>query len=228
VTSSKPTIGVLALQGSFADHQFALEKLGAEVIQVRRRAELAAVNGLVIPGGESTAISKLLRVFELDDPLRERIASGLPVYGTCAGLILLADRVADRGSVSTLGGMDVLVRRNAFGRQTESFETDLVIDGIADDDHGGPMRAVFIRAPLIESVGPEVEVLTRLPKSGVVPSNLPLSSAVAGDPAMSDAGGPETHDVVVAARQGNLLATAFHPEVTDDLRLHEYFLEMCR
>ncbi|MDR0481800.1 MAG: pyridoxal 5'-phosphate synthase glutaminase subunit PdxT [Cellulomonadaceae bacterium] len=197
-----PVIGVLALQGSFADHHAALESCGATAVTVRRISELESVDGLVIPGGESTTIARLLRVFELAAPLRERIASGLPVYGTCAGMILLADRVTDNTAPRTVGGMDVLVRRNAFGRQTESFEADLQVAGIADDAHGGPLRAVFIRAPLIEQCGPAVNVLARV--------------------RLADGSNP-----VVAAQQGHLLATSFHPEITGELRLHQHFVGMC-
>jgi pyridoxal 5'-phosphate synthase pdxT subunit len=204
VTSTKattrPTIGVLALQGDVREHLRALTELGAEAVPVRRPRELAAVDALVLPGGESTTIDKLSRAFELQQPIRDRLAGGMPVYGSCAGMILLADRLADGiEGQQTFGGIDVLVRRNAFGRQVESFEEDL------DFAHldGAPVRAVFIRAPWVEDVGDGVEVLARVEA------------------------GPATGKVV-AVRQGNALATSFHPEVTGDLRVHALFVEMVR
>ena len=195
-----PSIGVLALQGDVREHALALEASGASAVPVRRERELAAIDGLVIPGGESTTIDKLLRAFDLFGPLQERIRAGLPVYGSCAGMILLADRV--RGKIAgqhTLGGLDITVRRNAFGRQVDSFETDLAIAGIP----GPPVHAVFIRAPWVEEVGPRAEVL----------------SAVSGGPAAGR---------IVAVRQGSLLATSFHPEVTGDTRVHRLFVEIVR
>jgi pyridoxal 5'-phosphate synthase pdxT subunit len=195
-----PVIGVLALQGDVREHLAVLAACGARAVPVRRAAELDAVDGLVLPGGESTTMSRLLSVFELLEPLRERIAAGLPVYGSCAGMILLAREVLDgRPDQQQLGGLDVVVRRNAFGRQVDSFETDLDVAGVA----GGPVRAVFIRAPWVEKAGDDVEVLA------VVPD-------VAG--AGEAAGRP------VAVRQGNVLATAFHPELTGDRRLHALFV----
>jgi 5'-phosphate synthase pdxT subunit len=190
------TVGVFALQGDVREHLAALTAAGVDAVTVRRPAELAAVDGLVLPGGESTTIVKLARIFDLLEPLRERIAAGLPVYGSCAGMILLADRVDDRGSPieATFGGIDMTVRRNAFGRQVDSFEEDVVVDGIA----GAPVRAVFIRAPWVEEVGPGVEVLAE----------------VDGRP--------------VLAREGRFLVAAFHPELTDDTRLHEQFLDLVR
>jgi 5'-phosphate synthase pdxT subunit len=198
-----PTIGVLALQGDVREHHAALESAGARARPVRRPTELADVDGLVIPGGESTTIDKLLRIFELYEPLRERIAAGLPVYGSCAGMILLAERV--RGGTAdqqTLGGLDVTVRRNAFGRQVDSFEADLPFAEVP----GPPMHAVFIRAPWIEDVGDGVDVLAAVPDDYPEP--------VAGK--------------IVAVRQGSLLATSFHPEITGDLRVHELFVRIVK
>jgi len=191
------TIGVLALQGDVREHLHALESLGVRTLPVRRLAELDDCDGLVIPGGESTTMGKLARAFELIEPLRIRIKSGLPVLGTCAGMILLAERVVD-GTVGqeTFGGLDVTVRRNAFGRQVDSFEGDLFMDGI-----DGPVHGVFIRAPWVEEAGPGVEVLSRVP------------------------GGPAA-DRIVAVRQGPLLATAFHPEVGSDTRIHQMFVDL--
>jgi 5'-phosphate synthase pdxT subunit len=167
---------------------------------VRRPAELAEVDGLVIPGGESTTMDKLVRAFGLHEPLRERIGAGMPAYGSCAGMIMLAERIADgRPDQQTLGGLDITVRRNAFGRQVDSFEEDLHIRAIG----GGPMRAVFIRAPWVEECGPGVEVLAQVEE------------------------GPATGRVV-AVRQGRLLATSFHPEVTGDHRFHELFVQLVR
>ncbi|MGW4355417.1 pyridoxal 5'-phosphate synthase glutaminase subunit PdxT [Nocardia sp. NPDC004582] len=193
----KPTIGVLALQGDVREHLHALEACGAQAVPVRRESELAAVDGLVIPGGESTTISKLLEVFELLEPLRQRLRDGLPAYGSCAGMILLASEVLDtRPDMQALHGIDMTVRRNAFGRQVDSFETDLDFAGLTD----GPVRAVFIRAPWVERAGDGVEVLARVP-----------SGPAAGR--------------IVAVRQGNVIATSFHPEVTGDLRVHKLFVD---
>jgi 5'-phosphate synthase pdxT subunit len=184
-------VGVLALQGDFREHLFALEECGVNASLVRRKSELAAVDALVLPGGESTAIAKLARSFEMFEPLKSRIASGMPVYGSCAGMILLADRVLDAAvGQETLGGLDITVRRNAFGSQVDSFETDLEFSGITNP----PVRAVFIRAPWVESVGPAVEILATL-------------------------------EHAVAVRQGGLLATSFHPELTGDNRIHRFFIE---
>jgi 5'-phosphate synthase pdxT subunit len=203
---STPTIGVLALQGDVREHLTALEAVGAHAVSVRRPAELAAVDGLVLPGGESTTIDKLLRIFELRDLLQARIKEGLPVYGSCAGMILLADRILDgTADQQTVGGMDVVVRRNAFGRQVDSFETDLDFVGISD---GGPVRTAFIRAPWIEEAGRDVEVLARIP--AVDTQGRPVAAA----------------GRIVAARQGPLLATAFHPEITGDTRVHGLFVGM--
>jgi 5'-phosphate synthase pdxT subunit len=199
--TGRPRVGVFALQGDVREHLAALAEAGAEAVTVRRPGELAAVDGLVLPGGESTTMIKLARTFDLLEPLRERISGGLPVYGSCAGMILLADRVDSGGSPleATFGGIDITVRRNAFGRQVDSFEEDLAIDGI----EGEPMRAVFIRAPWVQEVGPAATAVGHV--SG---------GAHAGR--------------VVAVRQGELLATSFHPELTGDGRIHKYFCEMVR
>ena len=194
-----PLIGVLAVQGDVREHVRVLEGLGARVRAVRRPSELDGIRGLVIPGGESTTMDKLVRALELFEPLRALIADGLPVYGSCAGMIMLADRIADRrADQQTLGGLDITVRRNAFGRQVDSFEEDIDVLGL-----GAPVHAVFIRAPWVEEIGADVEVLAR----------------VAGGPAAGR---------IVAVRQGHLLATSFHPEVTGDTRVHELFVEMVR
>ncbi|HEY3714089.1 MAG TPA: pyridoxal 5'-phosphate synthase glutaminase subunit PdxT [Jatrophihabitantaceae bacterium] len=193
-------IGVLALQGDVREHLAALAAAGAEAMPVRRPDELAAIDGLVLPGGESTTIAKLARAFDLIEPLRKVIAGGLPVYGSCAGMILLADRIVDGTSdQETFGGLDVTVRRNAFGRQVDSFEEDVTIEGLS----GGPVHAVFIRAPWVESVGPAATAL----------------AAVTTGPAAGK---------VVAVRQRQLLATSFHPELMGDGRVHAYFCDMVR
>ncbi len=198
-----PTIGVLALQGDVREHLAVLGSLGVEARGVRRRSELDAVDALVLPGGESTTMDKLLRAFELDGPVRERLRAGMPAYGSCAGMILLADRIV--GGIEgqqTLGGVDITVRRNAFGRQVDSFETDLVLDGV----EGGaerPVHAAFIRAPWVEEVGPAATVVGR----------------VTDGPAAGR---------IVAVRQGPLLVTSFHPEVTGDPRVHRLFVQIVR
>ncbi|MEV8306189.1 pyridoxal 5'-phosphate synthase glutaminase subunit PdxT [Streptomyces flavidovirens] len=192
---SNPVIGVLALQGDVREHLIALAVADATARPVRRPEELAELDGLVIPGGESTTMSKLAVLFGMQGPLRERIKDGMPVYGTCAGLIMLADKILDpRSGQETFGGIDMIVRRNAFGRQNESFEAKVEIAGIED----GPVEGVFIRAPWVESVGAQAEVLAE-------------------------------HDGhIVAVRQGNALATSFHPELTGDHRVHRLFTEMVR
>lgn len=198
--AGRPTIGVLALQGDVREHVGVLDLCGADPVLVRRPAELAAVDALVLPGGESTTISKLLQVFELLEPLRARLRDGMPAFGSCAGMILLAGEVLDaRPDAQHLSGIDMTVRRNAFGRQVDSFETDLDFAGV----DGGPMRAVFIRAPWVERAGAGVEVLARVP-----------SGPAAGR--------------IVAVRQGNVLATSFHPEVTGDHRVHRLFVDLVR
>jgi pyridoxal 5'-phosphate synthase pdxT subunit len=206
-----PTIGVLAVQGDVREHLRAIEASGAVATVVRKPEDLAKIDGLIIPGGESTAIFKLLDVFDMVEPIRQRITDGMPAYGSCAGMILLADRI--EGGIKDqvgIGGMDATVRRNAFGRQVDSFEVDLTMSGITDPSSG--IRTVFIRAPWMEQVGPEVEVLARIPQKDVHGDALP--EAAVGK--------------VVAARQGNLLVTAFHPEVTGDHRVHDLIVDMVR
>src|SRR2546423_6950651 len=194
-------VGVLALQGGFGPHIEALSALGADPFEVRLPRDLASADALVLPGGESTTVGRLLQTSELLEPLRARLASGLPVLGTCAGLILLASEVLDgRPAQPVLGAVDLTVRRNAHGRQNESFEAPLEITGLA----GGPFPGVFIRAPGIERVGRGVDVLARLASGLSIP----------GTP------GPEP----VAARQGGVTVCAFHPELAGDLRFHQHFL----
>jgi len=194
--AGKPRVGVLALQGDFREHLAVLNDLGADAVPVKRPEELASVAGLVIPGGESSVMDKLSRMFGLAEPLRAAVASGLPVYGTCAGLIMLSNTVLDSISgQESIGGLDIVVRRNAFGSQLDSFETDLDIPVLGET----PMHAVFIRAPVVESVALGVTVLAAL-----------------GD------------GRVVAIEQGSLLGTSFHPEMTGDTRFHEYFLDKVR
>jgi 5'-phosphate synthase pdxT subunit len=198
------TIGVLALQGDVREHARLLTACGADVVTVRRPSELDSVDGLVLPGGESTTMVKLARTFDLLEPLRERIGAGMPTYGSCAGMILLADRIDDAGSPldETIGGIDITVRRNAFGRQVDSFEQNVDVEGI----DGGPVHAVFIRAPEVSEVGEAATALGRVSNGD--------HSAAAGR--------------IVAVRQQHLLATSFHPELTGDGRIHEYFCEMVR
>lgn len=196
------------MQGNVPEHLDALRACGARPVAVRRAAELDVVDGLILPGGESTTMSRLLEVFELLEPLRARLAAGMPAYGSCAGMILLADRILDgRADQHQLGGLDVVVRRNAFGRQVDSFETDLAFGGL----DGGPMRAVFIRAPWVESAGPGVEVLATVPPRTLTGAD---AGAAAGR--------------AVAVRQGSVVATAFHPELTGDLRVHALFCDMVK
>ena len=184
-------IGVLALQGDFREHCDVLQRMEVLAQEIRVPRELEGLDGLIIPGGESTTIVRLMRTSNLLEPLKKLATDGFPIWGTCAGMILLAKRLDETG-IPALEAMDIRVRRNAFGRQVDSFEADLQVPALADS----PYHAVFIRAPIIEDVGPNVEVLTRLPS---------------GTP--------------VAAREGRLLATAFHPELTSDLRFHRYFIE---
>jgi len=194
-----PVIGVLALQGDVREHVQALTACGATARTVRRPEDLAQLDGLVLPGGESTTIARLSRLSGLQGPLTAALADGLPAYGSCAGMILLADRIADAtAGQQSFGGLDITVRRNAFGRQTESFETDLAVAGVT----GGPLRASFIRAPWVEQVGATVEVLAET----VAPGSLVAR--------------------VVAVRDGARLATAFHPELGGDLRVHRLFLAL--
>ena len=189
-------IGVLALQGDFREHLAVFESLGVDAVSVRRPEDLERVSGLVIPGGESSVMDKLSRLFGLAEPLKAAVASGLPVYGTCAGLIMLADSVRDAiDGQQTIGGFDVVVRRNAFGSQLDSFETDLDVPALGAE----PVHAVFIRAPVVESVGDGVTVLSALDDGRIV-----------------------------AVEQGNLLGTSFHPEITGETRFHQYFVDKVR
>jgi 5'-phosphate synthase pdxT subunit len=187
------TIGVLALQGAVREHIHMIERCGARGVGIKRPAGLSNVNGLIIPGGESTAIGKLIDEYGFAGPVKEMAARGVPIYGTCAGLILVARRVKGRHG-TILGLADVTVERNAFGRQVDSFEREIAVRGIEEEER--PFRAVFIRAPVIEETGPGVLVMARLDEG------------------------------VVLARDGNVLLGAFHPELTEDVRLHRYFLEM--
>ena len=201
-----PTIGVLALQGDVREHVRALTSAGVRAYPVRRPAELDDADALVLPGGESTTMSKLAIEFGLLEPVRKRIAEGMPAYGSCAGMIMLADEILDgRPDQCSFGGIDMTVRRNAFGRQVDSFEAAVLIDEVG----GEPFHAVFIRAPWVERVGGSVSVLGRVRGGG------------------ESADGAATGRIV-AVRQQNLLATAFHPELTGDLRVHRYFVEMVR
>ncbi|PPJ20918.1 pyridoxal 5'-phosphate synthase glutaminase subunit PdxT [Nocardia nova] len=212
----KPTIGVLALQGDVREHFHALAACDAEPVSVRRESELESVDALVLPGGESTAISKLLEVFGLLEPLRARLRAGMPAFGSCAGMILLASEVLDtRPDAQSLSGIDMTVRRNAFGRQVDSFETDLDFTGLDE-----PIRAVFIRAPWVERVGDGVEVLARVPHRPR-PGTVVAEGPSVGEPR-------EAAGRIVAVRQGSVIATSFHPEVTGDLRVHRLFVDSVR
>ena len=198
--TTSPLIGVLALQGDVKEHEVALQAVGARTIRVRSAEDLSGISGLVIPGGESTTMSNLAVRAGLFEPLRAASSAGLPMYGSCAGMIMLADRVTDaRPDQQTIGGLDVTVRRNAFGRQVDSFEIDLDIPVVGTT----PFKAVFIRAPLVESTGPEVEVLSILRRDGAA-------------------------GTIVAVRQGVRLATSFHPELTGDTRIHDLFVQIVR
>jgi len=188
------TIGVLALQGDFAEHIGIFQRLGIAAREVRHPQELADLDGLVIPGGESTTVARLVSEFALLEPLRERAQNGFPLWGTCAGMIVLAQRVSEL-AWPTLDALAIAVRRNAFGRQVDSFETDLAVPALGQQ----PFHAVFIRAPIVEEVGDGVEVLATL-----------------------------ENGKAVAVRQANALATAFHPELTEDDRFHRYFVDMVR
>jgi 5'-phosphate synthase pdxT subunit len=199
----KPVVGVLALQGDVPEHLRALEAAGARPAAVRRPEELDRVDGLVIPGGESTTLWRLSVAFDVLDPLRKLIGEGLPAFGSCAGMIMLADRLADGvEGQQTYGGIDMTVRRNAFGRQVDSFEHDITLGGVGADTGvtEGPFRAVFIRAPWVEQTGPGVAILGTDPGTGRI----------------------------VAVRQGQLLATAFHPELTPDRRIHQLFVDIVK
>ena len=196
---SAPTIGVLALQGDVREHLAMLERAGARAVKVRRPEELAHVDGIVMPGGESTTMHKLARAFDLFEPLRDALRGGLPAFGTCAGMILLADRIeGGTADQETIGGLDVVVRRNAFGRQVDSFEAELAVTGF-----DAPFHAMFIRAPWVEKVGHDVQVV----------------ATVATGEAMGR---------IVAVRQAHLLATSFHPEITGDHRFHSLFVDLVR
>jgi pyridoxal 5'-phosphate synthase pdxT subunit len=199
--SRTAVVGVLALQGDVREHLRALTACGADARPLRRSDELAELDGIVLPGGESTTIDKLSRIFGLREPLIKALDAGLPAYGSCAGMILLAKNVLDgTKDQQTFGALDITVRRNAFGRQVESFETDVDLDGIV----GGPMHAVFIRAPWVESIDDDVQIL-----GAVVPPGMDESK-------------------IIAVRHENVLATSFHPEVTGDLRIHRYFVDLVR
>ena len=188
-------IGVLCLQGDFREHLQVLADLGIQTVRVRKPSDLEGISGLVIPGGESTVIDKLSQIYELRDPIMKLIESGLPVFGTCAGLILLSDRLIDGTTTQkTFGGLDVSVQRNAFGSQVDSFEYQIHFDGLAE-----PVKAAFIRAPIVDEVGEGVQVLAKLEDGRIV-----------------------------AVRQGNLLGISFHPEVTGDSAVHKLFLDMCK
>jgi len=185
-------IGVLASQGAFAEHIAKLRELGIEAVPVRLPEELEGLDGLIIPGGESTSIGRLMRDYKLTGAIKDRAKGGMPVFGTCAGMILLARQSSD-ARFEALGLMDIVVKRNAFGRQLESFEAELFVPALGEK----PFHGVFIRAPFIENVNGRVEILARL-----------------------------ADGTIVAVRQGNLLALAFHPELTDDLRFHQYFIDI--
>lgn len=198
--TSAPIIGVLAIQGAVREHIGLLESAGAQAIAIRHASDISTVSGIVLPGGESTTISKLAVIDGLMDPLREAAASGMPMYGSCAGMILLSDRILDgRPDQETIGGIDMTVRRNAFGRQVDSFEGGIDLEGI----DGGPFPGIFIRAPWVEQIGSQVVVLGRV-------------------------GSGAAEGRIVAVRDRHLLATSFHPELTGDTRVHQYFVEMVR
>jgi 5'-phosphate synthase pdxT subunit len=195
--SAAPLIGVLALQGDVREHERALHAAGARARKIRRPDELESVDGLIIPGGESTTLWRLATAFDMLEPLRKMLSAGLPAFGSCAGMIMLADRlVGGVAGQQTFGGIDMTVRRNAFGRQVDSFESDISLTAMT----GPPLRAVFIRAPWVEEAGDEVEIL----------------------------GMDEHAGRIVAVRQGPLLATSFHPELTGDPRIHELFVDIVK
>ena len=208
ILSGTPTIGVLSLQGDVREHFAMLAGAGARPVKVRRPADLADIDGIVMPGGESTTMQKLAVAFEVFQPLRERLRGGLPAFGTCAGMIMLADRIENGvAGQETFGGLDVTVRRNAFGRQVDSFEADVDCTAFLPAPDGEseprPFHALFIRAPWVEKVGADVDVLARV-----------ASGAAVGR--------------IVAVRHGHLLATSFHPEITGDDRIHRYFVDVVR
>lgn len=200
--SQNPRVGVLAIQGDVREHIKHLQASGADTVAVRSIIDLTDLQGLVIPGGESTTMSILAKKNNLFPRLRE-LSEQIPMYGSCAGLIMLANKILDgRPDQETIGGLDIVAARNAFGRQVDSFEVDLSMPALGE----APFRGIFIRAPLVQSVGPDVQILAQIPK------------ATFGD----------DQDRIVAVRQGNLIATSFHPEIVPDLRIHQYFLEMVR
>lgn len=208
---AQPTVGVLALQGDVREHQRMLAAVGAQSTPVRTPAELDAVDALVLPGGESTTMWRLARTFGLLEPMRRRVAGGMPAYGSCAGMIMLADRI--EGGVAgqeTVGGMDITVRRNAFGRQVDSFEAD--VDFPALSGPGRALHAVFIRAPWVEKVGDGVEILARVGEGTDIDASAEKRASAR----------------IVAVRQGRLLATSFHPELTADARVHALFLDIVK
>ncbi|NBX71047.1 MAG: pyridoxal 5'-phosphate synthase glutaminase subunit PdxT [Actinobacteria bacterium] len=200
--SKGPRVGVLAIQGDVREHINHLAALGAQSVLVRSLSDLDDLQGLIIPGGESTTMSILAKKNNLFDRLRE-LAKQIPMYGSCAGLIMLANKILDgRPDQETIGGLDIVAARNAFGRQVDSFEIDLNMPQLGDE----PFKGVFIRAPLVVSAGQSVEILAQIPKETFA----------------------DDQDRIVAVRQGNLIATSFHPEIVPDLRIHQYFLEMVR
>ena len=211
MTGATPTIGVLSLQGDVREHLVALADAGAAAVPVGTADQLEAIDALVIPGDESTTMSMLAVRDGLLEPLRAARAQGMPMYGSCAGMIMLADEVLDaRPDQETVGGLSMVVRRNAFGRQVDSFETDVDVAGL-----DGPFPAVFIRAPWVESVGEQVDVLARV--------TLPAGGGSAVPPGTASGA-----DTIVAVRQGPLVATSFHPELTGDPRFHEMFVRIVR
>jgi 5'-phosphate synthase pdxT subunit len=211
-------LGVLALQGDVREHVAAVESLGERVRMVRERADVVGLEGLIIPGGESTTLSMLLESSGLFDPLAEALAAGLPAFGTCAGMILLAETVLDgRDDQRRFGAIDLTIRRNGYGRQVASFESDIAVSGLGDE----PVHAVFIRAPVVERAGPQVDVLATLPSAGHGRDGRQESG---GD----EGGAPSLQQRPVVCRQGPVLCTSFHPELTGDRRLHQLFVEMTK
>jgi 5'-phosphate synthase pdxT subunit len=233
---SQPIVGVLALQGDVREHLHMLASVGADPRPIRTTDELNRVDGLVLPGGESTTIWRLTRAFGLLEQLRRRVSNGMPTYGSCAGMIMLADRLEDgtKGQ-ETIGGMDITVRRNAFGRQVDSFESELDIPAIGE---GGALHAVFIRAPWVEKVGLGVEILARVTPQLAAASTAPHASAnyspastaphASANYSPASTAPHASAGRIVAVRQGPLLATSFHPELTADVRMHAFFLDMVK